>query len=170
VLCPCSVAGGEKGPSASAEPSSLVRSAFAPVALDPLALPCRQLGVSPGDADGLALSPPLSWEKPCSCGSGHTGFGPGSGGLSSVTSSCLTLCSSGTPARCGVATSGRCGSRGTIAMHGAAKGAGIDDLDLALVWIEQLADSLDGFTCAPGICKLGRILRRRAPQIAAWNC
>jgi transposase len=45
----------------------------------------------------------------------------------------------------------------------------IDDPDLALEWVTELADTMDDPTYCPEIRRLGRTLRRWAPQIAAWH-
>jgi transposase len=45
----------------------------------------------------------------------------------------------------------------------------IGDPDLALDWVIELADTLDDKTYGPEIRRLGRTLRRWAPQIAAWH-
>ena len=45
----------------------------------------------------------------------------------------------------------------------------IGDPDLALEWVEELADTLDDRTYCPEIRRLGRMLARWAPQIAAWH-
>jgi transposase len=45
----------------------------------------------------------------------------------------------------------------------------IPDPDLALDWVLELADTLTDRVYGPEIRKLGRTLRRWAPQIAAWH-
>jgi transposase len=45
----------------------------------------------------------------------------------------------------------------------------IPDPDLALDWVNELADTLTDRIYGPEIRKLGRTLRRWAPQIAAWH-
>jgi hypothetical protein len=44
----------------------------------------------------------------------------------------------------------------------------IGDPDLALEWVDELADTLDNNAYGPELRRLGRTLRRWAPQIAAW--
>jgi transposase len=41
--------------------------------------------------------------------------------------------------------------------------------DLALEWVDELADTLDNNAYGPELRRLGRTLRRWAPQIAAWH-
>ncbi|HEX2026947.1 MAG TPA: transposase [Nitriliruptorales bacterium] len=45
----------------------------------------------------------------------------------------------------------------------------IDDANVALEWVSELADSMTDVTYAPEIRQLGRTLRQWAPQIAAWH-
>ncbi|MFP4636514.1 MAG: ISL3 family transposase [Nitriliruptoraceae bacterium] len=45
----------------------------------------------------------------------------------------------------------------------------IGDPDLALEWVSELADTLDDRTYCPEVRRLGRMLARWAPQIAAWH-
>jgi transposase len=45
----------------------------------------------------------------------------------------------------------------------------IGDPELALEWVEELADTLDSNTYGAELRRLGRTLRRWAPQIAAWH-
>ena len=64
--------------------------------------------------------------------------------------------------------------KGEVADSGTAKEAvreiyRVDDPDLALEWVLELADTLEDPTYCPEIRRLGRTLRRWAPQIAAWH-
>ena len=45
----------------------------------------------------------------------------------------------------------------------------IGDPDLALEWVTELADTLNDRTYCPEVRRLGRMLARWAPQIAAWH-
>jgi transposase len=45
----------------------------------------------------------------------------------------------------------------------------IGDPELALEWVTELADTLDDKIYSPELRRLGRTLRRWAPQIAAWH-
>jgi transposase len=45
----------------------------------------------------------------------------------------------------------------------------IGDPELALEWVSELADTLDDKIYGPELRRLGRTLRRWAPQIAAWH-
>lgn len=45
----------------------------------------------------------------------------------------------------------------------------IGDHDLALEWVTELAHTLNGRTYCPEARRLGRMLARWAPQIAAWH-